>query len=275
MLGSKGVTGRRRSKKRREDGPQWGQKNLAQHLQHTQHQTPSLEHSRLQLLIHVSFGCWVEQKMGAGSCSPLRARVWLDASFRSSFELQPITLRRPWQPSHRPQSQSWARSATLQPQLRRTRCLGPFCPSARSDRTLTPGRPLLLQGREVPSARAQGCRRQQGHGRATQGHRRGWKHAALDHLGSSVSCSILACLPAQLLDEVSWTRADSGRLLSDDQGMPGIGKTTSIHCLAHALLGDAYKEGVLELNASDERCVSLTSNPRAAAAQGSQELIRL
>ena len=37
------------------------------------------------------------------------------------------------------------------------------------------------------------------------------------------------------------------------QGMPGIGKTTSIHCLAHQLLGDAYKEGVLELNASDER----------------------
>lgn len=37
--------------------------------------------------------------------------------------------------------------------------------------------------------------------------------------------------------------------------MPGIGKTTSIHCLAHALLGDAYKEGVLELNASDERYV--------------------
>ena len=39
------------------------------------------------------------------------------------------------------------------------------------------------------------------------------------------------------------------------QGMPGIGKTTSIHCLAHQLLGDAYKEGVLELNASDERWV--------------------
>ena len=37
--------------------------------------------------------------------------------------------------------------------------------------------------------------------------------------------------------------------------MPGIGKTTSIHCLAHQLLGDAYKEGVLELNASDERRV--------------------
>ena len=42
--------------------------------------------------------------------------------------------------------------------------------------------------------------------------------------------------------------------------MPGIGKTTSIHCLAHQLLGDAYKEGVLELNASDERYV-LSSFP--------------
>ena len=41
------------------------------------------------------------------------------------------------------------------------------------------------------------------------------------------------------------------------KGMPGIGKTTSIHCLAHQLLGDAYKEGVLELNASDERCADL------------------
>lgn len=40
------------------------------------------------------------------------------------------------------------------------------------------------------------------------------------------------------------------------QGMPGIGKTTSVLCLAHALLGDNYKEGVLELNASDERSVS-------------------
>lgn len=39
------------------------------------------------------------------------------------------------------------------------------------------------------------------------------------------------------------------------QGSPGIGKTTSILALARALLGDNYKEGVLELNASDERCV--------------------
>jgi replication factor C subunit 2/4 len=39
------------------------------------------------------------------------------------------------------------------------------------------------------------------------------------------------------------------------KGLPGIGKTTSIHCLAHAVLGEAYKEGVMELNASDERYV--------------------
>lgn len=40
-------------------------------------------------------------------------------------------------------------------------------------------------------------------------------------------------------------------------GMPGIGKTTSILCLARQLLGQAYKEAVLELNASDERGYSL------------------
>lgn len=36
-------------------------------------------------------------------------------------------------------------------------------------------------------------------------------------------------------------------------GMPGIGKTTSVLCLARQLLGPTYKEAVLELNASDER----------------------
>lgn len=36
-------------------------------------------------------------------------------------------------------------------------------------------------------------------------------------------------------------------------GMPGIGKTTSVLCLARQLLGNSYKEAVLELNASDER----------------------
>ncbi|KAJ6264774.1 LOW QUALITY PROTEIN: hypothetical protein Dda_0926 [Drechslerella dactyloides] len=43
-------------------------------------------------------------------------------------------------------------------------------------------------------------------------------------------------------------------------GMPGIGKTTSILCLAHELLGSAYKEAVLELNASDERGIDVVRN---------------
>lgn len=41
-------------------------------------------------------------------------------------------------------------------------------------------------------------------------------------------------------------------------GMPGIGKTTSVLCLARQMLGDSYKEAVLELNASDERGPSTT-----------------
>ncbi|KAL8290087.1 hypothetical protein RQP46_003026 [Phenoliferia psychrophenolica] len=43
-------------------------------------------------------------------------------------------------------------------------------------------------------------------------------------------------------------------------GSPGIGKTTSILALAHALLGENYKEGVLELNASDERGIDVVRN---------------
>ncbi|ODH48153.1 hypothetical protein GX48_05748 [Paracoccidioides brasiliensis] len=43
-------------------------------------------------------------------------------------------------------------------------------------------------------------------------------------------------------------------------GMPGIGKTTSILCLARQMLGDSYKEAVLELNASDERGIDVVRN---------------
>lgn len=39
----------------------------------------------------------------------------------------------------------------------------------------------------------------------------------------------------------------------DGQGNPGIGKTTSVECLAYELLGDSMKDAVLELNASDDR----------------------
>jgi replication factor C subunit 2/4 len=37
----------------------------------------------------------------------------------------------------------------------------------------------------------------------------------------------------------------------------GIGKTTSVHALARELLGPAYKDGVLELNASDARGIDV------------------
>lgn len=41
-------------------------------------------------------------------------------------------------------------------------------------------------------------------------------------------------------------------------GMPGIGKTTSIHCLAMELLGPKFKnDAVLELNASDDRGIDV------------------
>lgn len=43
-------------------------------------------------------------------------------------------------------------------------------------------------------------------------------------------------------------------------GMPGIGKTTSVLCLAHELLGHSYADGVLELNASDDRGIDVVRN---------------
>ena len=43
-------------------------------------------------------------------------------------------------------------------------------------------------------------------------------------------------------------------------GPPGCGKTSAIGVLARELLGDKYKEAVLEMNASDERGIDVVRN---------------
>jgi replication factor C subunit 2/4 len=77
-----------------------------------------------------------------------------------------------------------------------------------------------------------------------------------------ISCRVEKYRPVFLDDIVGNTETvDRLKIIAKDgnmphviiSGMPGIGKTTSVLCLARQLLGDAYKEAVLELNASDER----------------------
>lgn len=43
-------------------------------------------------------------------------------------------------------------------------------------------------------------------------------------------------------------------------GPPGCGKTTSILCLARTMLGDSYKNAVLEMNASNDRGIEVVRN---------------
>lgn len=43
-------------------------------------------------------------------------------------------------------------------------------------------------------------------------------------------------------------------------GPPGVGKTTTILCLARALLGSSFREATLELNASNERGIDVVRN---------------
>lgn len=56
-------------------------------------------------------------------------------------------------------------------------------------------------------------------------------------------------------------------LLRNTYYLVGIGKTTSILCLAREMLGPAYKSAVLELNASDARGIDVVRNKIKSFAQ--------
>lgn len=55
-------------------------------------------------------------------------------------------------------------------------------------------------------------------------------------------------------------------------GSSGIGKTTSILCLARELLGDSFDGGVLELNASDENGIDMVNKRIKTFAMNSKKL---
>ena len=74
------------------------------------------------------------------------------------------------------------------------------------------------------------------------------RHCAAE--GGAATATALAAASLRL------THSSPSRTGIRPQGPPGIGKTTSILCLAKALLGPAYKNAVQETNASDERCVA-------------------
>lgn len=81
------------------------------------------------------------------------------------------------------------------------------------------------------------------------------------HLPAPRSCRVQArvCGKHQLAC-LHYLAPSLGPAAPQAQGPPGTGKTTSILCLAHELLGPSFREGVLELNASDDRGIDVVRN---------------